>query len=311
MSSGSRLEDALGAGKFVATAELGPPRSADMSIIQKKIEILQGHVLAANITDNQTAVVRMSSIASAVKVLEAGLEPIIQMTCRDRNRLAIQADILGAAGLGIRNVRCLTGDHHMFGDHPQARGVFPIDSIQLIQMLRRMRDDKVFQGGAEIRNTKKDPGVEPQLFIGAATNPLADPIELGVARLAKKVRAGAQFIQTQPVFDVERFQEWMKQVREQEIDSKAHILAGVMPVRSYKALNYMNKNVPGITIPQPLVDRMEKAEDGKEEGLQVCVETIESLRKIDGVHGIHIMAVEWEQVVPEIVQRAELQGGAA
>lgn len=306
MNSGSRLEETLVGGQFVVTAELGPPKSADVDLLKRKAEILKDHVVAVNITDNQTAVVRMSSITSAVSVLQTGLEPTIQVTCRDRNRIAIQSDILGAAALGIRNVLCLTGDHQKFGDHPQAKGVFDLDSVQLIQMLKRMRDENKFQCGDEIRNSKKDPGVQPKLFIGAATNPLAEPLELAVVRLAKKIAAGAQFVQTQPVFDIQRFQEWMAAVREKQLDSKAHILAGVMPVKSHKVLNYLNKNVPGIKVRDELIDRMKAASDAKGEGIKVCVETIEELRKVEGVHGIHIMAVEWEEVVPEIVKKAGL-----
>lgn len=311
MNSKSQLENALEEGKFVVTAELGPPKSADPDIIKKKCEILRGYVTAANITDNQTAVVRASSIASAFILLPMGIEPVIQMVCRDRNRIAIQSDILGAAAVGIKNILCLTGDHPKFGNHPQARGVFDLDSIQLIQMLKCMRDEKKFQCGDEIRNSKKDPGVEPKLFIGAAANPLAEPLEFGVTRLAKKVEAGVQFIQTQPVFDMEQFMKWMKAVRERGLHKKIHILAGVMPVKSHKVQNYMNKNVPGIKIPEEPINRMKEAENPKEEGIRICVETIEKLKQVDGVHGVHIMAVEWEEVVPEIVKKAGLtpEGG--
>ena len=303
----SLLQETLEEKGFAVTAELGPPKSADAEVVRKKADILSGCVTAANITDNQTAVVRLSSIAAAALILDKNIEPLIQIVCRDRNRLAIQADILGAAALGIKNVLCLTGDHQQFGNHPRARGVFDMDSIQLIQMLKRMRDDKIFACGDEIRNGKKEPIVEPKLFIGAAANPFGDPFEARVSRLAKKVKAGAQFIQTQPVFDIDRFAKWMDGVRARGLDKQTHILAGVMPVRSFRAFSYMNKNVPGISIPDSLVERMKNAEVPKEEGIQLCVDMIEQVRQIDGVPGVHIMAVEWEACVPEIVEKAGLK----
>lgn len=303
MKSGSQLEKMLKEGKFVVTAELGPPKSADGDAVRKKGELLKDCVTAVNITDNQTAIARMSSIAGAFILIEMGIEPVVQMVCRDRNRIAIQSDILGAAALGVKNILCLTGDHQKFGNHPQARGVFDLDSIQLIQMLKLMRDKKKFQCGDVIRNSKKEPILEPKLFIGAAANPFADPFEFRITRLRKKVKAGADFIQTQPVFDIQRFEKWMEAIRERELEKKTHILAGVMPVKSHRALNYMKKEVPGISIPDELINRVKKAKKSKEEGIKVCVEMIERLKNIQGVHGIHIMAVEWEEVIPEIVQR--------
>jgi methylenetetrahydrofolate reductase (NADPH) len=306
MKSDSQLERMLEEGKLVVTAELGPPKNADADAVRRKGEILKSHVTAVNITDNQTAIVRMSSIACAFILLEMGIEPVVQVVCRDRNRIAIQSDILGAAAIGVRNILCLTGDHQKFGNHPQARGVFDLDSIQLIRMLRIMRDEGRFLCGEELRNSKREPIVQPKLFIGAAANPFGDPFELRVTRLAKKVEAGADFIQTQPVFDMERFERWMEAVRERGLDKKTHILAGVMPVKSHRALNYMRKNVPGMSIPGKLITRMKKAEKPREEGIKICLEMIERLKDMEGVHGIHIMAVEWEEVVPEIVQRAGL-----
>ena len=306
MKSASNLEKLLESGKFAVTSELGPPKSADGEAVRKKAQILKGFVDAVNITDNQTAIVRMSSISAAVIVREIGLEPVIQIVCRDRNRIAIQSDVLGAAALGIKNVLCLTGDHQKFGNHPQSKNVFDIDSIQLIQMLKNMRDDKKFQCGEEIRNGKKEPVVEPKLFIGAAANPFADPLEFRVVHLAKKISAGADFIQTQPVFDFERFEKWMNLVRKKNLHKKTAILAGVMPVKSHKALLYMKNNVPGMSIPDELIKRLEQASDPKEERLKICVETIEKLKKTEGIKGVHIMAVEWEEIVPEIVRRAGL-----
>ena len=306
MKSNSNLEKLLETGKFVVTGELGPPKSADGETVRKKAQILKGFIDAVNITDNQTAIVRMSSIAAAVIVQEVGIEPVIQVVTRDRNRIAIQSDILGAAALGLKNVLCLTGDHQKFGNHPQSKNVFDIDGIQLIQMLKNMRDEKKFQCGEEIRNGKKEPIVEPKLFLGAAENPFADPLDFRVVRLAKKVSAGADFIQTQPVFDFERFEKWMDMVREKGLHKMTSILAGVMPVKSVKALQYMKNNVPGMSIPDELINRLEKATDPKEERIKICVETIEKLKKTEGIRGVHIMAIEWEEIVPEIVKRAGL-----
>jgi len=228
------------------------------------------------------------------------------MVCRDRNRIAIQSDVLGAYALGIKNMLCLTGDHQKFGNHPTARNVFDIDSIQLLDMMKRMRDDKVFQCGEEIRNSKKAPVVEPRMFLGAAENPFAHPFEFRAVRLAKKVNAGADFIQTQCIFDVPRFKQWMKEVVDLGLHEKVHILAGVMPVKSAGQVRYMKNNVAGMLIPDSLVDRMKGADDPKEEGVNFVVELINEVREIEGIRGVHIMAVEWEEMVPMIVERAGL-----
>jgi len=306
MKAGSNLERILSEGKFAATAELGPPKSADAELIKKKAELLKGKVDAVNITDNQTAIVRMSSIGAARLTLENGLEPVMQMVCRDRNRIAIQSDVLGASALGIKNMLCLTGDHQKFGNHPTAKNVFDIDSIQLLDMMKKMRDDKVFQCGEEIRNSKKAPVVEPRMFLGAAENPFAHPFEFRAVRLAKKVNAGADFIQTQCIFDVPRFREWMKEVVDLGLHEKVHILAGVMPVKSAGQVRYMKNNVAGMLIPDSLVERMKGAGDPKEEGVNFVVELINEVREIEGIRGVHIMAVEWEEMVPTIVERAGL-----
>jgi methylenetetrahydrofolate reductase (NADPH) len=306
MKAGSNLERILSEGKFAATAELGPPKSADSEAIYKKVGILKGKVDAVNITDNQTAIVRMSSIGAAKLVVDKGLEPIMQMVCRDRNRIAMQSDILGAYALGIRNVLCLTGDHQKFGNHPTSKNVFDLDSLQLLQMFRNMRDNKVFQNGEEIRNTKKAPVVEPKMFLGAAENPFAHPYEFRAIRLKKKLNAGADFIQTQCIFDVPRFKEWMKEVVDMGVHEKLYILAGVMPIKSPKVLEYMKNNVAGMSIPDSLVERMKGASDPKQEGVNFVVELINEVRQIEGIRGVHIMAVEWEEIVPEIVERAGL-----
>lgn len=306
MKVGSRLETLLTQGEFVATAELGPPKSADLELIKKKAAILRGYADAVNITDNQTAIVRVSSIAAGKISLDEGLEPIIQMTCRDRNRLAMQADILGAHVFGLQNLLCLSGDHQSFGNHPQAKNVYDLDSIQLAQMVKNMRDEKVFQCGDEIKNTKKSEVIEPRMFVGVAANPFADPFEFRVIRLAKKIKAGADFVQTQCIFDLPKFKEWMKMVVDRGLHEKVYLLAGVMPVKSYRVLQYMKKNVAGMSIPDELIDRMKGAEDPKAEGVKICIELIQQVREIEGIRGVHIMAVEWEAIVPSIVQEAGL-----
>ena len=224
--SGSNLERILRAGHFAVTAELGPPQSADGNVIREKAKLLRGYCDAVNITDNQTAIVRMSSIGAGTLVVQEGLEPVIQVTCRDRNRLAIQSDLLGASALGMRNVLCLTGDHQSFGNHPSAKNVFDIDSIQLVQLVTALRDESIFQCGEALK------GVEPRFFVGAAAAPFAGPVEFRPHRLAKKVKAGANFIQTQLVYDVPAFAEFMAKVRELGLHTQTHILAGVGPLKS-------------------------------------------------------------------------------
>ena len=297
--SGSNLEKLLKRGEFVVTSELGPPRGASREAIEKKAEILKGSADAFNITDCQTAMVRLSSIASGVILINMGMEPVIQMTCRDRNRIAIQSDILGAAALGMKNLLCLTGDHQCFGDHPDAKGVFDIDSIQLLDIVRQMRDEKRFQSGEELK-------VEPRLFLGAAANPFADPFKFRAIRLAKKIAAGTDFIQTQIIYNIKKFEEWMSIVRDMGLHKKVFILAGVTPIRSLGMAKYMKKNVPGMDVPDEIIKRLEGAEKKKVEGINICLDIIERLRKIEGVAGIHIMAIEWEEIVPEIVERAGL-----
>ncbi len=303
MKTDSLLERSLTQGHFVVTAELGPPKAPDSDAIRRKAALLRGQVTAVNITDNQTAVVRVSSIAAGLVAMAEGLEPVIQVTCRDRNRLAIQSDLLGACMSGMRNVLCLTGDHQKFGNHPQARGVFDLDSVQMIRMVRGMRDEGCFQCGEEIRNGKSSPVVAPRLFIGGAANPFGDPFEAQVLRVAAKAAAGVDFIQTQPVFDLERFERWMEGLRSLGVLDAVYLLAGVMPVKSYRALEYMDQKVPGIRIPAVLIERMKKAASPKEEGVRICVETMKALQRVPGVRGIHIMAVEWEEIVPEIVSQ--------
>lgn len=301
MKSGSRLERILDNEFFAVTAECGPPRGADPEAIRKKAGLLKGCADAFNITDNQTSVVRMSSMAAAVILMQMGLEPIMQMVCRDRNRIAMQSDILGASALGVKNLLCLSGDHQKFGDHPTAKNVFDLDSIQLIQAVGRMGGEGKFIGGEEIKTP-------PQLFIGAAANPFADPFELRVGRLAKKVTAGADFIQTQCIFNLEKFEQWMRMVCDRGLDEKVYILAGVTPVKSLGMAKYMKSSVPGMDVPDEVISRIKDVPKEKrgEEGIAICVETIERVKQIKGIKGVHIMAIEWEEKVAEIAKRADL-----
>lgn len=301
MKTRSNLERVLEAGQFAVTGELGPPASADPEVIKKKAKILKGHVDAFNITDGQTAVVRMASWAAAIIGIQEGLEPIVQMTCRDRNRIALQMDVLGISALGIHNLLCLTGDHQKFGNHPAARGVYDLDSIQLVRVVKDMRDEKKFQCG-------DDMAVEPRLFIGAAENPFADPFDFRVARLAKKVEAGADFIQTQIIYNVDKFAEWMKGIRDRGLHERVKILAGVAPIKSMGAARYMKTRVPGMDVPDSVIERLQGVpkEQVSREGIKLCVDIIKQVREIEGVAGIHLMAIEWEEVVPEIIEAAGL-----
>jgi methylenetetrahydrofolate reductase (NADPH) len=299
MKSGSKLERVLSAGQFAVTGELGPPRGANAEVIRKKAAYLKGIVDAVNITDNQTGVVRMASWAASILAIQEGLEPNFQMVCRDRNRIAMQSDILGAYAHGIRNMLCLSGDHQQFGDHPLSKGVFDIDSIQLISIVKKMRDDGKFLNDAEIDEP-------PKILIGAAANPFGEPFPWRVHRLAKKIAAGADFIQTQCIYDMKRFREWLRQANDMGLTEKAHILAGLTPLKSGGMARYMAKNVSGIIIPEEVIDRVVKAPKAAEEGIKICVEQIEELKEMKGVHGVHIMAIEWEQRVAEITERAKL-----
>lgn len=306
LKAGSNLENILNRGHFAITAELGPPKSADVEVIKTKAGYLKGVVDAVNITDNQTAIVRMSSIAAGALALAHGIEPVIQITCRDRNRIAIQSDVLGAYAMGIVNILCLTGDHQSFGNHSTSKNVFDIDSIQLIQSLKNMRDEKKFISGDEIKNSKKSPVIEPRIFIGAAANPFGDPFDLRTVRLAKKVAAGADFVQTQCIYDMDRFEMWMEQIRERGLHKKIKILAGLTPLKSARMAEYMRDSVAGITVPDHYIERLKKAEDPASEGKKICVEQILRLKETKGVAGVHLMAIEWEKYVREIVEAAGL-----
>ena len=301
MKAGSNLEKVLTAGHFAFTGELGPPRGTDAEEVRKKAAFLKGNVDAVNITDNQTAVVRMASWAACIILIQEGLEPNFQMVCRDRNRLAMQADILGAYAHGIRNMLCLSGDHCQFGDHPQARGVFDIDSMQLISMVKKMRDEGKFLGGADLEHP-------PKIFIGAAANPFADPFEWRVHRLAKKINAGVDFIQTQCIYNMEKFRKWVQQANDMGLTEKAYILAGVTPMKSVGMAKYMKNRVPGMDVPDEIITRLQGvAKDQQaEEGIKIAIEQIEEFKEMKGVAGVHLMAIEWEHKVPEIAERAKV-----
>lgn len=298
MVSGSNLERLLRAGGFVVCGEMSPPQGADKETILKKCGYFRDIVDAVNLTDNQTAIVRMSSAMSSAFALQGGIEPIVQMTCRDRNRLAQQSEILGAYAAGVKNLLCLTGDYQSFGNHADAKGVFDLDSVQLIHTVADMNAGK-FLSGDEMKTP-------PKMFIGGAANPFGEPLDLRIIRLGKKIRAGAHFIQTQPVFDMPRFEKWMSAVRDEGYDKEVFILAGVMPVKSAKALEYMKESVPGMSIAQEYITRMKSAEDPKEEGVAICVETMKYLKEIPGVKGIHIMPVMWESITSRLVEGAGL-----
>jgi len=301
VKTNSNIERLLEQGAFVVTSECGPPRGADPEVVRKKGNLLKGVVDAVNVTDNQTSVVRMSSLSSCIILKELGFDPIWQMVCRDRNRIAIQSDILGAAALGINNILCLSGDHQSFGDNPKAKNVYDIDSIQLISTVKQLRDEGKFLGGEEVKG-------KPALFIGAAENPFADPFEIRAIRLGKKVNAGCEFIQTQCIYNVEKFAKWMEMVRERGIHERCAILAGVTPLKSAGMARYMKTSVPGMDVPDSLIDRIKGVpkEMQAEEGIKICVEMIQQLKEIPGVRGVHIMAIEWEEKVPEIAKAAGL-----
>ncbi|MCK5837863.1 MAG: methylenetetrahydrofolate reductase [Desulfobacula sp.] len=301
MKTESKLEKVLASGALAVTSEVGPPRGAIPEKVREKATLIKDHVDAINVTDNQTAMVRMSSWAGGVIIKQMGLDPILQMVTRDRNRLAMQSDIIGAYSMGINTMMCLSGDHAKFGDHPNANGVFDLDSIQLVQTVRRMRDEGKFQGGADI-------DTPPKMFIGAAANPFADPFELRVMRLAKKIKAGADFIQTQCIFNLDKFEKYMEMMCDRGLDQQVHLLAGITPMKSVGMARYMKKKVPGMDVPDEVVKRMADTPKEKqaEEGVKICIEAIQRLKKVEGIKGFHIMAIEWEEKVPEIVEAAGL-----
>jgi methylenetetrahydrofolate reductase (NADPH) len=301
MKSGSRLEKILASGQFAVTGECGPPRGANADEVRKKAAHLKGVVDSVNVTDNQTAVVRMSSLAGCLILIQEGLEPNLQMVVRDRNRIALQSDILGAYALGIRNMLCLSGDHQKFGDHPAAKNVFDLDSMQLIQTVKKMRDEGKFINDQEIQHN-------PRMFIGAAVNPFADPAEFRAVRMGKKIAAGVDFVQTQCIYNLDRFEKFMQQARDMGLTEKVYILGGVTPMKSVGMANYMKNLVPGMDVPAEVINRMKGVakKDQISEGIKIAIETIQRLKEMKGIAGVHVMAIEWEERVPEIVEMAGL-----
>jgi methylenetetrahydrofolate reductase (NADH) len=301
MKGESRLKKVLQQGAFAVTAECGPPKGADPQGIEKKGKMLKRFVDSLNVTDNQTGVVRLSSLAACAILLQGGLDPVLQMVTRDRNRIALQSDILGASALGIRNILCLSGDHQSFGNQPQAKGVFDIDSMQLIQLVRQMRDKGTILGGEKLTEP-------PRLFVGAVENPFADPLSYRVLRLEKKAAAGAEFIQTQSIYNRARFTEWIEQVCDRGIHERVPLLGGVTPLKSARMAEYMSEQVAGMDIPDEIIKRMKSVPSDKqrEEGIKIAIETIGLLKETKGIHGVHVMAVGWEDVVPQLVEESGL-----
>lgn len=297
----SRLEEILRAGHFAVTAELNPPDSADPEDVYQAAGILADVCDGINAVDASGANCHISSVAMCALLTRAGYEPVYQVTCRDRNRIAIQGDMLGAAAMGVLNVLCLTGDDVTAGDQPEAKRVFDFDSIQLLRTARTMRDEGVFLSGRKITSP-------PCFFLGAAANPFVPPFEWRAQRLAKKIAAGAQFIQTQYCFDLSRFKEYMGQVRDLGLDKQAFILAGVGPLKSAGAAEFMRSKVPGVVIPDAIVERMKKTPRARQqaEGKKICIELIQQIQEIAGVAGVHIMAYRQEELVAEIVEQAGL-----
>jgi methylenetetrahydrofolate reductase (NADPH) len=299
--SNSNLEKVLKNGHFAFTGELGPPRGTNIEAVKEKAKFLKGNVDLVNITDNQTAMVRLASWACALVAKAEGLEPNFQLTCRDKNRLAMQADILGLDAVGINNILCLSGDHQQFGDHPTAKGVYDIDSIQLLAMVKKMRDEGLFQGGAELDGA-------PKVFIGAAANPFAEPFEWRVHRLAKKVAAGADFIQTQCVFNMVKVRKWVKMANDMGLTEKTFVLPGVTPMKSIGMARYMQNKVPGMDVPEEVIARLKGVEKKQvaNEGIKIACEMIEEFKEMKGIAGVHLMPIEWEHKVPEIAERAKM-----
>lgn len=302
VGAAGRLRSRLESGRFAVTAEVGPPRGADADAVRRTVAPLAGWVDAVNVTDNQSSVVRLSSWAGSLVARSAGVEPVMQVTCRDRNRIALQSDLLSAGALGVPNVLVLTGDHPRFGDHADAKPVFDLDSVQLLWVARTMRDEGRLWSGQRL-----DPA--PGWFIGAVENPVAPPAEFRAARLGKKVAAGAEFVQTQFVFDVAGFARWMARVRDIGLDGRFHVLPGVGPIRSLRALEHMRSGVPGVQVPDEVVRRLRgvPADRVEGEGIRLCVELIEQLREVPGVAGVHVMAYGFEAGIPEILERAGLE----
>jgi len=303
MKTQSNLERVLAAGHFAVTAEVAPPQNAELEIVRQKLDLIKGYVDAFNVPDGQAAVVMMASWAVCLAGINEALDPIVHMTCRDRNRIALQMDILGISAFGVNNILCLSGDPISFGDHLEAKAIFDLDSVQLIRMVKRLRDEKKFDNG------KLVVGKEPRLFIGAVTNPFAEPLEREFERLKDKVVAGADFIQTQPVYNIDRFNKWLELVRKEEIHKTTKILAGITPITSAAAARYMKTKVPNTDIPDAIIDQLRQSrnkEEAAEKGIMIAVETINQLKGMEGVGGVHIMTLQREETVSKICKAAGL-----
>lgn len=295
----SHLHHLLSFGTFVVCAEMEPPRSGSANDVRKKCSNFKNYVDAVNLTDNASANVMMSSLVSSAILVQEGIEPIFQLTCRDRNRIAIQSDLLGASAFGIKNVLCLTGNHPVLGIQSEAKPVYDLDSVQLLMLVNQMCQEGKLMDGEEIKQP-------PQFFPGAVANPFATPEPLQLMKLDKKIASGAKFIQTQAVFDLKIFDQWMHQVRERQLHKKAFILPGVMLIRSLKTITFLQERVSGMSIPDTLIHRLNSASDLKEEGLKICLEIISTLRNMEGIAGIHIIPAKAESQVPSIIERAGL-----
>ncbi len=298
----SGLEAQLRTGNFVTTAEIAPPLGASGKILDRKVGCLRGVVTASNFTDNASASARMSSLATSKLCLDMGMEVVMQLQARDRSRVAIESEAMGAAGLGIRNILCLSGDHQHFGPSPMAKpDQFDMDAVQVLWMLRRMRDEGVYLDGRTIKQ-------RPSWFLGAAASPFGAPPPYEAIRAEKKINAGAQFIQTQPIFDYERFIEWLAALDKRNLLDKVYILAGIVPLKSARAAHFMADSVPGVVLPPEILARMDQAgEDAtaqEEEGVAIALELIEKLKQTKGIHGMHVMAIHWEEIVPRLVEES-------
>ncbi len=296
-SSPGRFERTLRAGHFVVTSELAPPDSADPAAVYDRAAVFDGYVDAINATDGSGAHCHMGSLAVCALLTRLGYALIQQISCRDKNRIAIQGDILGGAAMGVCNLLCLSGDGVQTGDHPEAKPVFDLDCMSLLEIARTMRDKSTFQSGRKL----DDP---PHMFLGAAANPFVEPFDWRPLRLAKKIAAGAQFVQTQYCYDVPRLKAYMDKVRELGLDEKVFIIVGVGPLASARSAEWIRSNVPGVYIPDSIINRLKGAQNQKAEGLQLCIDLIQEIREIEGVNGVHIMAYRQEHSVPEIVTRS-------
>jgi methylenetetrahydrofolate reductase (NADPH) len=301
-TSPGRFERVLRAGQFVVTTELDPPDSADPEDVYRRARVFDGYVDAINATDGSGANCHMSSLAVCALLTRVGYAPVMQISCRDKNRIAIQGDILGGAAMGVCNVLCLTGDGVQAGDHPQALPVFDLDCITLLETARTLRDEHRFLSGRKIT-------FAPRVLLGAAENPFAQPLEWRAQRLAKKVAAGAQFIQTQWCYDVPLLRAFMRHVEELGLLDKVFILVGVGPLRSAKSAEWIRTHVPGVHIPDEVVKRMAGAADPVAEGRRLCIDLIQEIRTLKGVHGVHVMAFRQEHAVAEIIDRSGVLNG--